>query len=388
MMELPEANQPMRILAVAETWQGSNAYAFLRAFRRAGHSVSVLADEWFAASGWQSWPMKAARRLLWPMILREATDAAIREAENFRPHLFFVFKGIMVSPEAIRAVQDRGGVAINFWPDTSFVDHGKTASYALPCYDWIFTTKTFGPADLHARFGIESASFLPHGFDPETHRPTARDAHDAALYGCDASFIGTWSPKKEKLLGALADAMPDLDLKIWGSQWVRAGARIRSRPSGRPVFGAEYAKAIGASKINIAILFEGNANAASGDRLTSRSFHIPASGGFMLHERSDEIAAHFREDRDCAMFGSAEELADKVRFYLAHDAARQRIAEAGRARALSSGYSVDDRARTVIAKARALLGLRQEMVAPRAASTFHAAPSEQASVGPSAASLT
>jgi spore maturation protein CgeB len=385
-MDRPE--EPLRILAVAETWQGSNAYAFVRSFRRAGHSVSVLADEWFAASGWQSRPMKAARRLLWRMVLREATNAAIREAETFRPHLFFVFKGIMVSPQAIRAVQAQGGVAINFWPDTSFVDHGKTAVQALPCYDWIFTTKTFGPADLQARFGITNASFLPHGFDPETHKPMAMDASDAALYGCDASFIGTWSPKKEKLLAALMRAMPNLDLKIWGSQWERAGSSLRAHVQRRPVFGAEYAKAIGASKINIAILFEGNANAASGDRLTSRSFHIPASGGFMLHERSDEIADHFREDRDCAMFDSGEELADKVGFYLTRHEARRRIAEAGRTRALTSGYSVDNRARTVINKARALLAARQETVAPSAASTFQATPSEQASVGAPAASLT
>ena len=379
---------PLRILAVAETWQGSNAYAFVRAFRRAGHSVSVLPDEWFAASGWQSRPMKAARRLLWPMILREATHAAIREAELFRPHLFFVFKGIMVSPEAIRAVQARGGVAINFWPDTSFVDHGRTATRALPCYDWIFTTKTFGPADLHTRFEIANASFLPHGFDPETHRPTAMDDEAAALYGCDASFIGTWSPKKEALLSALLSALPGLNLKIWGSQWERAGEMVRRHAAGRPVFGAEYAKAIAGSKINIAILFEGNANAASGDRLTSRSFHIPASGGFMLHERTSEIEACFAEDRDCAMFGNAEELADKVRFYLAHEAERRRIAQAGYARAIHSGCSIDDRARTVVTKARALLAARQEIVAPSAASTFQLVPSEQASVGPPAASPT
>ncbi|WP_312796851.1 CgeB family protein [Tianweitania sp.] len=385
-MNHPE--DPLRILAVAETWQGSNAYAFVRSFRRAGHSVSLLADEWFAASGWQSRPMKAARRLLWPMILREATDAALREAAQFRPHLFFVFKGIMVSPQAIRAVQAQGGVAINFWPDTSFVDHGKTAAQALPCYDWIFTTKTFGPADLQARFSITNASFLPHGFDPETHKPTAMDRSDATLYGCDASFIGTWSPKKEKLLVALMSALPSLNLKIWGSQWERAGPSLCAYIQRRPIFGAEYAKAIGAAKVNIAILFEGNANAVSGDRLTSRSFHIPASRGFMLHERSDEIADHFAEDRDCAMFGSAEELAEKVRFFLAHDEARHRIAQAGRSRALSSGYSIDDRARTVIDKARALLAARQETVAPSAASTFQLAPSEQASVGPPAASET
>ncbi|MBS9719460.1 glycosyltransferase [Tianweitania sp. BSSL-BM11] len=380
--------EPLRILAVAETWQGSNAYAFVRSFRRAGHSVSLLADEWFAASGWQSRPMKAARRLVWPMILREATQAALRETEQFRPHLFFVFKGIMVSPQAIRAVQAGGGVAINFWPDTSFVDHGQTALRALPCYDWVFTTKTFGPADLKARFGITNASVLSHGFDPETHKPTAMDRSDTALYQCDASFIGTWSPKKEQLLSALISALPALDLKIWGSQWERAGPFLRPHIQGRPIFGAEYAKAIGAAKINIAILFEGNANAASGDRVTSRSFHIPASGGFMLHERSDEIAAHFTEDRDCAMFGSARELSEKVRFYLTQDEARSRMAQSGRSRASSSGYSIDDRARTVIDKARALLAARQETVAPNAANTFQFAPSEQASVGPPAASDT
>lgn len=346
-------SEPLRILAVTETWQGANSYAFIRAFRRGGHSVTVVADEAHAASGWQSLGMRLVRRALWPMILREANAALVREAERLRPHLLFIAKGVLVRPEAICAVQRQGGVAINFWPDTSFVDHGRAAIASLPCYDWVFTTKSFGPADFTARFGHERVSFLPHGFDPETHRPMALDASDRARLACDASFIGAWSPKKQALLEAVAQALPGLVLKVWGPGWTRR----RNLPfeTGDGLYGAEYAKAIAASRINIAILYEGNRNAPAADRITSRTFHIPASGGFMLHEASPEIGAHFRDGIECATFSDGPDLAAKITHYLADDGERTVIAEAGCRRALASGYSIDARAEVVIEKARELL---------------------------------
>jgi spore maturation protein CgeB len=95
------------------------------------------------------------------------------------------------------------------------------------------------------------------------------------------------------------------------------------------------------------LLFEGSGHGAKADVITSRTFHIPASGGFMLHERTPEVQELFEEGKECAFFSDAQELARKVEYYLTHDEERRHIAEAGRTRCIESGYSVDDRASAI-----------------------------------------
>jgi spore maturation protein CgeB len=58
------------------------------------------------------------------------------------------------------------------------------------------------------------------------------------------------------------------------------------------------------------------------------------SGAFYLAEHSDELAEFFTPGSEIETWRTREELRDKCRFYLANDAARRRIADAGRARAL------------------------------------------------------
>ena len=39
----------------------------------------------------------------------------------------------------------------------------------------------------------------------------------------------------------------------------------------------------------------GAPGSSEGDRTTTRTFEIPASGGFMLHERNEEVLSLYRE---------------------------------------------------------------------------------------------
>lgn len=341
--------EPLRILAVAELWLGSNAYAFARAFRRMGHSVQVVEAENYIPL-WKSKPLRALRRLLEPRLVQEYSNALIAEARSLRPHLFFVFKGPYVAPDAVRAIQSMGAVAVNFYPDVSVTTHGGLLPKTLPLYDWVFTTKTFGISDMKDMLGIDRASFLPHGFDPEVHRPLDLSDDDRRSLDCDVSFIGTWSPKKQRILKLIRDRLPQASLRIWGNQWEQARGELPSAIEGRPLVGLEYAKALVASKINLGLLSEVRSGASRGDQITSRTFHIPATGSFMLHERTDELAAYFREGEECGAFDSDEELLQKIVYYLEHDDERRAVGEAGRQRSLDSGYSVDSRGEQILAK--------------------------------------
>lgn len=355
MIDEVELNKPMdktgegslRILASCNIRHGGNDYSFVRAFRRAGHSVLVVPPESFMPR-WETKWLKAARRLAYPAILAEYNCAVVNAARSFEPDLFFVFKGDSISVDTVAAARARGAVAINYYPDTGFDGY---AAQAISAYDWVFTTKPAHIDFLRQRFEYTKATFVPHAFDPEVHHPQSLNAGDQSRYGCDVVFIGNISKKKAAVLGHLMQALQDKRFKIWGSEgWRNTSGLLHKAYQGTPVWGAEYAKAINGARINLGLLYEGSSEAPAGDVITARTFEVPASGGFMLHERTDEAMRYFEEGRECAYFNDQDDLVDKIRYYLSHDYERRAIAEAGRRRALTSGYSYDDRVKSILAK--------------------------------------
>jgi hypothetical protein len=261
------------------------------------------------------------------------------------PQVLFVFKGNYVSPEILDDARARGVLSVNYYPDVSFMTHGPQLPRALRLYDHVFNAKTFGVKDMVAH-GVRSVSFLAPGFDPELHRPVDLTPGERGLLSCDVSFIGTWSPKKEKLLTALRDGLPDVRLRIWGYQWEKRTTKsLDGVVQGTGIIGDDYTRAIRASSICLGLLSEARLGSSSGDLITARTFQIPACGTFMLHERNDEVEQYFTEGRDAEFFDSPGELVAKVKKYLADSDARQRIAEAGLRRSSESDYSIDRRMR-------------------------------------------
>lgn len=342
--------RPLRILAVAHTWEGANDYSYVRAFRRAGHSVTVASDERFIPPGWRNPALKAARWLLLRAMIADFNAQLIETARALRPELLFVYKGAHVSPQALSAIKESGAVAINVYPDTNFALHSPLLLETMRLYDFVFTTKSFHIDTPPGGIDASRLSLLAHGYDPEVHRPIELDAQDRARYGSDVACVTTWTPGKERLLAELRARLPDIRLKIWGNQWERARANLGSGLMQRAVTGIEYAKSIQASKITLAPLVEKMSDAAQGDLVTARTFEIPAAAGFMLHPRNVEVSRYFEEGGECAMFDGSDELVEKVRYYLAHSEERMQIAAAGRSRCLTSAYSVDDRVASVLAK--------------------------------------
>ena len=68
----------------------------------------------------------------------------------------------------------------------------------------------------------------------------------------------------------------------------------------------------------------------------------------MLADRTEDHLEFFEEGKEAEYFSSDEEYRDKVGFYLASERARTRVAAAGHERCITSGYSYDDRIRTVM----------------------------------------
>ncbi|MDQ3698835.1 MAG: glycosyltransferase [Gemmatimonadota bacterium] len=341
-----------RAVVSCEQWLGSNAYAGMKALRRAGWAVQVVAELEYVPLRWRGHRMRTMGRALRRPAVREFNREVLRQAERTRAEFYLAFKGAYVMPETLRELRRQDVRTYCFYPDVSFRAHGPWLPLALLEYDWIFTAKSFGVDDLRQQLAVTRASVLLHGFDPDLHRPIELRSHDEARYGCDASFIGTWSPKKEALLATLAERRPALHLRVWGEQWHNARAASLARAiGGHEVTGEEYVRAIAASRVNLAILSERRDGASAGDQITSRTFHIPACGAFMLHERTSELLEIFCEGRDVGCFTGADELIDIIDRSLANEAQRRAIAERGRV-LVTPKHSWDSRIEAILAHHR------------------------------------
>ncbi len=346
MTESPATN---RAIVTCEQWLGSNAYAGMKALRRTGWVVEVVPEREFVPLRWRRPRMRALGRAARVASVREFNDEILRLAARVPMEFFLAFKGAFVMAATLRKLKDAGTRTYLFYPDVSFRAHGPWLPEALSQYDWIFTTKRFGLTDLNAQLGLTCASVLLHGYDSDLHRPVSLNEFDRERYGCDVSFIGTWSPKKEAVLAAVARARPSLRVRIWGEQWNRcATPELSNFIGGHEVVGEEYVRAITASTINLAILSERRAGASDGDQITSRTFHIPACGGFMLHERTEELGSLLAENEEVVCYGDVTELVQKIDLHLEDDSRRRAIAERG-SRTVRAHHSWDARIRDILA---------------------------------------
>lgn len=255
----------------------------------------------------------------------------------------FVDKGIWIWLETLRALKAsaRWGLAIHFTPDAQFLENRSRHFYrALPVYDLAITTKSFEIDAYHKRNAREVMLLLQgYGHDLAPVNP----AMIPADLRSEVAFIGHCQAAYATFLETLAARVP---LAIWGPGWVRyaqrhAWAQGVVRSDG--IYGIGYPSALSGAKIAIGLLSK-----RIPETTTTRSFEIPACGTMLLAERTADHQALFEEGVEAEFFDSMEECADKARFYLANDTAREMIAAAGLRRCHSSGYSTQAQFETVI----------------------------------------
>jgi len=239
--------------------------------------------------------LRGARRLLRPFIVARFQRALIRSAEGLQPQLLFVCKGQPRRAARDSGRQTRGATTALWWPDVSFFAHGLRSRAPCRTTTGCLRPRPFGMADLEAKFGMSKASFMPHAFHPEVppQIPLRRQRRRALRL---RRLVHRHLVAEEAVAARIARRRPaageaqDLGHAVGeGRRDARALGRIaRSR------LGAEYAKAIRPSRINLRILSEMRKGASSGDLITrAHVSYIPACGGFMLHERTRESRAVF-----------------------------------------------------------------------------------------------
>lgn len=338
----------MRVFLLGENWYGSSARACAYALRRLGLSVQDLDQQTYFPQV-ERLSSRIIRRLVSGQLQREYNEAILRETAIFQPNILLAFKAPNVYPETLRRLRERGIKLYNYYPDTSAFAHGALLPHTLPEYDCIFYTKRFWDCDVRSRISLRDSVFLLHGYDPDVHQPWALTDMDRRQFGTDVVLIATHTSYKEKVMRDLIRLRPQLNLRIWGNGWrERCHTTSLARcVQGVAVHGSAYVRALRSARICLAVMSGVAPGSSEGDKTTTRTFEIPASGGFMLHERNEEVLSLYHEGIEIECFDSTEELADKIDFYLAHLAECDAIARVGYARCVPA-YSYDERVKVIM----------------------------------------
>lgn len=332
-------------------WWGSDARALGQALRRLGHSLIDLDEEDYVSWRAQGVGSKLVRRLFGSIWIDDYNRAVLRQKDSSGFDFVLVFKGNLVKEETLRQLSAAGKPIYNFYPDVSFSDHGPNIPASLKHYDVVFTTKSYHGGREVKQFGIRRLEHVRHGFDPEVHRPLSLSAEIVGRYQCDVSFVGCWSREKEERLLYLLRNAGQLRVMVFGLGWRYASQEFRERLGDnlRPgVFGDELAMVYQASRINLGLLSSSQRDSSLRDQTTARTFQIPATASFMLHEDTPEVRELFADGKEVMLFSSNEEMVEKIVRAIASPELRRAVSRAGYQRCQLEPYDYQSAATDII----------------------------------------
>jgi spore maturation protein CgeB len=249
----------------------------------------------------------------------------------FRPDLLLVLRGHAFDAAQLARLKTSFGLKTCAWWLYGHEAHADLLP-DIPAYDHYFSIY-----ETH----IPGVVTLP-ALAVDTRRYHARGPRTPYLH--DIAFVGRHSPRRDCFIAPLAD----LPLSIWGAGWRKPKQGWRPqlwrRVIGSGVWGEALVEVYRRSKITLNVSVWSPAEEPG---LNLRVFDVPACGGFLLTDHSPELAEYFRPGIEIETWQDADELRDKLRFYLEHDAARERIAAAGHAR-VQQLPTYTDRMRTLL----------------------------------------
>lgn len=328
---------PVMVFA-GEFWRGSSGFGLAQGFRSLGWAVHEIDLSRLLPNAGTSMLVRGARRLLTPTAIRVFEQAAREAVTGMQPDIFLTIKGTNIKAEFLRWLRHRGVTTVVFYPDFHF-DHPGVLLDDFGAYDVIITTKTFQLEMLRRRFGARKVSYVPHGYSDGIHRPIRGELSEND-YDADLQHVGAHSSYKQRWLAGLTENCPNATFRIFGARWSKSavGTSLQKCTVGDSLYDCAYSIALQTARINVAVMM-GPHESGWQDNVSTRTFEIPACGGFMLHIDNDEVREFFKPGEEIDVFSSPEELADKARFYLAKPEQRLRMIQRAYARCVPAyGY--------------------------------------------------
>lgn len=263
--------------------------------------------------------------------------ALIETAEQFQPDVLISTGIAPISQKTLKTMSDRGIICINYQTDDPWNPAHRTHRFlqALPYYHNVFYPRHSTGYDLeHLCTG--RCHYLPFAYDPDLF--FIEDS--AKPHAVDLGFVGAAESFRASCLGAAANA--GMSMNIYGSGW---DTYSNLRTHARGTVGGEQVRAtISDAAINPCFVRRSNR-----DGHCMRTYEIPAAGGCILAERTEEHETILGAEGDTATyFSSAAELVEKTDYLLNHPQERETLARNLHVHITSGGNTYQDRLNTML----------------------------------------
>jgi spore maturation protein CgeB len=284
--------------------------------------------------------------------VRKANRELVLQAYEFSPELVAVFGSSPICAGALAQLKASMDVSLVYvWPDP-LVNLENHIVSGLRVIDLV-ATYSRSTVEVFERLGARRAVWVPLAADSPFQPVSDCTPSEKEIYAADITFVGGWRPEREQVLTKLAG----FDMKIWGPDWSRrckGNVTIMRAWQRRTIRGAEFAKAVRCSKVNLNVI-----DSSSSQGANMRFFEIPAAGGLQVSSSCPEMESEFRHNEHMIYYRTVDELPDLIASLRTNDELRQRVAAAGHARVMEK-HTYKHRAETILEQVEALDGRKQE----------------------------
>jgi spore maturation protein CgeB len=313
----------------------------------------------------------AANRPRLEQALLEQVEAAHRQ----RPvDLFFsYFYSAFCRPEVIQEIRRMGIITVNWYCNASY--QFDMVKEIAPAYDYCLVPEKFR-LDDYRRIGANPIYFQ-EAANPHFYKP-----YPSLRREFDVTFIGQKYGERPAYIRYLLEQGIDVKVFGWGwlpqpaadtsphgvladlrklkrlstiEGWRAAGRRLKrliapppSSPApveialplsalGPPLSDEDMVKMYSRSKISLGFSTCGETHLTEQPikQVRLRDFEAPMSGAFYMVEYMEELEEFFEIGKEIVCYHDKADLADKIKYYLAHEEEREQIRRAGHRRALA-----------------------------------------------------
>lgn len=236
--------------------------------------------------------------------------------------LIYVRSGEIIGEKLIIELKKRTKKIIFFCNDNPFVKRDKQKwdlfKKSSKHYDLIIFQDE-SRMSLSKKQGLKNTYLVYPPFDKKIHSHLTNYNYKKKY---DVIFVGTWSPKKSKLIKKLI--ISGLNIKIFGTRWHKDSdfEIIKSHYIPGHLNYKNYSRIIHKSKIALCLFSEENR-----DTITARSMEIPAIGTFMISMRTKAMQKVFKENKEVVFFSNYKECLRKCLFYISKPRLRNKISK-------------------------------------------------------------
>jgi spore maturation protein CgeB len=266
--------------------------------------------------------------------------------EQIQPNIVIVFKGMQVYPSTLLYAKTKNIKLINYNPDHPFTFSGrgsgnKNITNSISIYNLHLTYNSLVKPIIEQKFGIP-CPIIPFGYNIGSHNTDhIIEEREEILCVC---FIGNPDKIRSDRIKFLLNN--NIQVHIYGNNWEKYidSQSFRGLKIFRPVYDEEFWVTMRKYRVQLNIFRPHNLGSHN-----MRTFEIPAIGGIMVGEYSQEQLAFFEDHKDAFFYHDNNDMLTKVRRVLDLSIEEaNKIRESARNRCVTSKYHYKYRAKQMI----------------------------------------